>query len=82
MGLKAKFIDRAVRRSTEGSLLSAIFEIGLRFLQFIFGIAVIGLYAQDINKLRKAQLAADSRWVGGLFHVLSRYLTTSFLGSP
>jgi len=63
MALKAKFIDGAVRGSGGGALLSTIFETGLRFLQLIFGVAIIGLYAQDIDKGRKAGAAADPRWI-------------------
>jgi len=35
----------------------------LRFLQFVFAIAVIGLYATDINDSRKSGAHSDSRWV-------------------
>lgn len=35
----------------------------LRFLQFIFAIAVLGLYGTDINSLRKVGLSPPSKWV-------------------
>jgi len=35
----------------------------LRFFQFVLGIAVIGLYAQDLDRARKAGSYADSKWV-------------------
>ena len=74
MGLKAKFIDGAVKRPGCGTLLSTIFETGLRFLQLIFGVAVIGLYAQDIDRGRKAGAAADPRWVCVSLHTLPHCL--------
>jgi hypothetical protein len=75
MGLKARFTDGDARRPRFGPLLSTIFDTGLRFLQFIFGIAVIGLYTQDINRSRNARLPADPRWVCVLPHFLLRDLT-------
>lgn len=35
----------------------------LRFLQFIFAIAVLGLYGTDINSARKAGISVPSKWV-------------------
>lgn len=35
----------------------------LRFLQFIFAIAVLGLYGQDLHSMHKAGLKRDSRWI-------------------
>jgi hypothetical protein len=35
----------------------------LRFFQLILAIAVIGLYAQDLNRARHAGVYADSNWV-------------------
>lgn len=35
----------------------------LRFLQFIFAIAVLGLYGTDINSARKAGASPPSKWV-------------------
>ena len=34
----------------------------LRFLQFVFAIAVIGLYAQDLKKAHKEHKYTDSKW--------------------
>lgn len=34
----------------------------MRFLQFVFAIAVLGLYGQDIHDMRKAGIKTDSRW--------------------
>lgn len=35
----------------------------LRFLQFVFAIAVLGLYGTDINKFRKGGVSPPSKWV-------------------
>jgi len=40
-----------------------IVNLVLRFLQLIFAIAVIGLYAQDLNKARKEKKYSDGKWV-------------------
>lgn len=43
--------------------LRNILNLVLRFLQLIFAITVVGLYAQDLNKARKVDKYSDSRWV-------------------
>ncbi|KAL9629653.1 MAG: hypothetical protein Q9164_006784, partial [Protoblastenia rupestris] len=50
----------SVSSSTPFPLLAI--NLTLRFLQFIFAIAVIGLYATDINNARKDSKGADSKW--------------------
>ncbi|KAF2681779.1 hypothetical protein K458DRAFT_240235, partial [Lentithecium fluviatile CBS 122367] len=35
----------------------------IRFLQFILGIAIIGLYAQDLHKAHKAGVGYDPKWM-------------------
>jgi len=40
-----------------------ILNLVLRFLQIIFALAVVGLYAQDLNKARKVGKYSDSKWV-------------------
>lgn len=42
---------------------SSIFRILMRFFQFIMGIVVIGLYAQDLNRAHKAGVKYDSKWM-------------------
>ena len=39
-----------------------VLNLTLRFVQFVFGITVIGLYATDINTARKEGKGADSKW--------------------
>ena len=63
MGLKSLVIDGVAKRYSAGSIIGTLFECGIRFLQFVFGIAVIGLYGQDVDSARKAGDAQDSRWV-------------------
>lgn len=38
-------------------------NVGLRFLQFVFAVTVIGLYGVDLDNARKAGVGADGRWV-------------------
>lgn len=38
-------------------------RIFLRFFQFVLGITVIGLYAQDLHNARKQHKYIDSKWV-------------------
>lgn len=48
---------------THGITVPSILRLALRFLQFVLGIAVIGLYAQDLRRAGAAGVGADSRWV-------------------
>jgi hypothetical protein len=38
-------------------------HMGFRFVQMILAIAVIGLYAQDLNKAQKEGKYSDGKWV-------------------
>lgn len=40
-----------------------IVTLVFRFLQIVFALAVVGLYAQDLNKARKVGKYSDSKWV-------------------
>lgn len=42
---------------------TAALRIFLRFFQFVLGVTVIGLYAQDLDRARKAHKYVDSKWV-------------------
>ena len=42
--------------------LMNIINLTLRVLQLIFALAVVGLYAQDLNKARKLDKYSDGRW--------------------
>jgi hypothetical protein len=44
--------------------LQNILNLVLRVLQIVFALAVVGLYAQDLNKASKVDKYSDSRWVG------------------
>ena len=60
----------------------------LRFLQFIFGITVIGLYATDLHAAHKAGKYSDSKWgyavaVATLGAVTALvYMVSSFFSNP
>lgn len=49
--------------TTGGAFLPFILNVTLRFLQLVFGIAVIGLYAQDLNRAHKMKKYTDGKWV-------------------
>lgn len=40
-----------------------IINLVVRFLQIVFALAVVGLYAQDLNKAEKVDRYSDSKWV-------------------
>lgn len=52
-----------IKDKMTGSAGSFIFNLVFRFLQLVFGVAVIGLYAQDLNKAHKEGKYTDSKWV-------------------
>lgn len=52
-----------IKDKMSGSFCGFISNIALRFLQLVFGVAVIGLYAQDLNKANKLDSYVDSKWV-------------------
>jgi len=43
--------------------IANIINLVLRFLELIFALAVVGLYAQDLNKARKEHKYSDGKWV-------------------
>lgn len=43
--------------------LQNILNLVLRVLQIVFALAVVGLYAQDLNKAKKVGKYSDSQWV-------------------
>lgn len=46
-----------------GMSAGSIFRIVMRFFQFLMGIVIIGLYAQDLDRAHKAGVGYDSKWV-------------------
>ncbi|KAF1943311.1 hypothetical protein EJ02DRAFT_141557 [Clathrospora elynae] len=43
--------------------VSSILRLLLRLFQFVLGLTVIGLYAVDLDRARKAHVYVDSKWV-------------------
>lgn len=43
--------------------LANILNLVLRILQIVFALAVVGLYAQDLNRGDKVPKYTDSKWV-------------------
>ncbi|OJD23237.1 hypothetical protein ACJ73_05406, partial [Blastomyces percursus] len=62
MTIKALILDGVRKRYSVGSTVGTVVGCSLRFLQFVFGIAVIGLYAQDLVKQRKDGGGYDPKW--------------------
>jgi uncharacterized membrane protein YsdA (DUF1294 family) len=67
-----KFLSRRSlkgEKATASTTFLSKFTIGgaiqlvIRFFQFVLGIVVIGLYAQDLNNARKQHKYIDSKWV-------------------
>jgi hypothetical protein len=56
-------IDHYTSPSLPGGAISALILLFLRFLQFILAIAVIGLYAQDLNSAHRSHIYSDANWV-------------------
>ncbi|KAL8801157.1 MAG: hypothetical protein Q9182_004662 [Xanthomendoza sp. 2 TL-2023] len=59
---RASLAARSSSTSSSGSLLSKIPLWVLRFLQFVFAITVIALYAQDLHGAHKLHRYADASW--------------------
>ncbi|RDW72472.1 MARVEL domain-containing protein [Aspergillus mulundensis] len=53
--------------------MKALISTALAILQFAFGLAVIGLYSQDINSARDRGDSAPSRWV---YAVVTAFMST------
>ncbi|OAX81683.1 hypothetical protein ACJ72_03978, partial [Emergomyces africanus] len=62
MGIKALIFDGVRKRYSAGSAISTVVGCSLRFLQFVFGLAVIGLYAQDLVRQHKDGKSYDPKW--------------------
>ena len=62
MALGRSRLKKASSSSPSAPLPLLIANWTLRFLQFVFAIAVIGLYAQDLQKAHKEQKYTDSKW--------------------
>ena len=60
--------DRGSSRFSVTNIINLI----LRFLQMVFALAVVGLYAQDLNKARKEHKYSDGKWVC----LLNRHIST------
>jgi hypothetical protein len=70
MGLN--FLSRSTMKGEKATLgtsfwshftILGFLRITLRFFQFVLGITIIGLYAQDISSARSAGKYVDSKWV-------------------
>ena len=62
MALGKSRFARRVPSTSSNPLPLVITSLTLRFLQFVFGVAVIGLYATDLHAAHKAHKYTDSKW--------------------
>ncbi|PGH31750.1 hypothetical protein GX50_05473 [[Emmonsia] crescens] len=62
MGIKALIFDGVRKRYSAGSTIGTVVGCFIRFLQFVFGIAVIGLYAQDLVRQHNDGKPYDPKW--------------------
>ncbi|KAF2733794.1 hypothetical protein EJ04DRAFT_543957 [Polyplosphaeria fusca] len=53
--------------SSSNFSIGSLARILIRLLQFVMGIVVIGLYATDLDKARKAGKYMDAKWVYAVF---------------
>ncbi|KAK2782352.1 hypothetical protein FQN53_009786 [Emmonsiellopsis sp. PD_33] len=67
MGIKGIVLDGVKKRYSVGSTVDMVVEAFVRFLQFVFGIAVIGLYAQDLVAAKKNHKEFDPKWTYATF---------------
>lgn len=63
MGIKTFVFNGVKERYSAGSVVGTLVETVVRFLQFVFGIAVVGLYAQDVASAAKSGKPMDAKWV-------------------
>ncbi|KAI1915227.1 hypothetical protein LOZ64_003579 [Ophidiomyces ophidiicola] len=63
--LRSLVVDGVKKRYSPGNIITTIIECCFRFFQFVFAIAVIGLYAQDVERARKAGISMSplSKWI-------------------
>ncbi|EMF10381.1 uncharacterized protein SEPMUDRAFT_150514 [Sphaerulina musiva SO2202] len=50
-------------RDGHGGVVGGVARLTLRFLQFVMALTVAGLYGVDLQRGRKAGVAADGKWV-------------------
>ena len=62
MALGKSRFARGAPSTSDNPLPLVITSLTLRFLQFVFGVAVIGLYATDLHAAHKAHKYTDSKW--------------------
>jgi hypothetical protein len=76
--------EKAVRGTTFWSNFSigAAIRIFLRVCQFFMGIAVIALYAQDLDRARRAGKYTDSKWVWAVVCGTLSALTSALFVTP
>jgi hypothetical protein len=61
--LRMGIIDAHNDAGTPGGMIGVFTRLFLRFMQFVLGLTVCGLYGIDLDRARKAHVYADANWV-------------------
>jgi hypothetical protein len=56
-------VTKHAEKSISGGIAGAAFRFFIRFMQFVLGLAVVGLYGVDVNKSRMAGKSSNPEWV-------------------
>lgn len=64
----------AAEQPSKGAKLGSMFISGLRFLQFVFGLTVIGLYGKDVRHDHEEKNTWHAKW---LFALITAFLATA-----
>ncbi|KAI9892382.1 MAG: hypothetical protein M1814_001584 [Vezdaea aestivalis] len=59
-------VQQHAEKSVSGGIAGASFRFFIRFMQFVMGLAVVGLYGTDVNKARQSGVGGDPKWVYAL----------------
>lgn len=71
-----KFLSRGSMKGEKATMgtsiksnmsIGSVFRITMRLFQFVMGLVIIGLYAQDLDRARKAGVGPDSKWAYATF---------------
>ncbi|KAI9860548.1 MAG: hypothetical protein M1824_003073 [Vezdaea acicularis] len=55
-------VEKHAERSMSGGIVGMAFRFCIRLLQFVMGLAVVGLYGTDLNNARLHGIYADPKW--------------------
>ncbi|KAF3396256.1 hypothetical protein F1880_006825 [Penicillium rolfsii] len=73
-GSNIQYSSNCTEPVSKGTKVMGMFISGVRFLQFVFGLTVIGLYGRDVHHDHENGQSARARWV---FALIAAFLATS-----